>query len=113
MPQEPAAWEGVLRGASFPVAGRSADEILLGRDAWHLDFRASILVADGRVTLGTVVRTHRLSGRLYFAAVRLVHPFMARTMLRRTHRRLALSAPAAGEREWRRTRSDGPLDPAR
>ncbi|MFH8568563.1 DUF2867 domain-containing protein [Streptomyces sp. NPDC017993] len=113
MPEEPAAWEGVLRGASFPVAGRAGGEILLGRDARHLDFRASILVADGRVTLGTVVRLHGLNGRLYFAAVRRVHPFMARTMLRRTHRRLALAAPAAGEREWRRARSEGPRDPVR
>ncbi|GGU74086.1 hypothetical protein GCM10010211_44920 [Streptomyces albospinus] len=98
MPTEPEAWEGVLRGAPFPVVGREGGEILLGKDAGHLDFRASILVADGRVTLGTVVRTHHRGGRLYLALVRRVHPFMARTMLRRTHRRLALAAPGAGER---------------
>ncbi|WP_148588287.1 DUF2867 domain-containing protein [Streptomyces sp. WAC01526] len=98
MPQEPEAWEGVLRGASFPVVGRADGEILLGKDARHLDFRASILVADGRVTLGTVVRLHHTAGRLYFAVVRRVHPFMARLMLRRIHRRLALAAPTAGER---------------
>ncbi|TXC94154.1 DUF2867 domain-containing protein [Streptomyces sp. ISID311] len=99
MPTEPEAWEGVLRGPSFPVVGRAGGEILLGEDARHLDFRASVLVADGRVTLGTVVRLHHPAGRLYFALVRRVHPFMARTMLRRTHRRLALAAPSAGERE--------------
>ncbi|GFE13109.1 hypothetical protein Sgleb_11560 [Streptomyces glebosus] len=98
MPQEPEAWEGVLRGASFPVAGRTDTEILLGEDARHLDFRASVLVEDGRVTLGTVVRLHRTAGRLYFAVVRRIHPFMARLMLRRIHRRLALAAPTAGER---------------
>ncbi|MFI9050759.1 DUF2867 domain-containing protein [Streptomyces sp. NPDC053427] len=99
MPADPAAWEGVLRGASFPVVGRAGGEILLGKDARHLDFRASLLLANGQVTLGTVVRTHHLSGRLYFALVRHVHPFMARLMLRRTHRRLALAAPSAGQRE--------------
>ncbi|MGW1378791.1 DUF2867 domain-containing protein [Streptomyces sp. NPDC002446] len=99
MPREPEAWEGVLRGASFPVVGRADGEILLGEDARHLDFRASILVADGRVTLGTVVRVHNTAGRLYFAVVRRVHPFMARMMLRRIHRRLALAAPSAAERE--------------
>ncbi|KAA6213060.1 DUF2867 domain-containing protein [Streptomyces albofaciens JCM 4342] len=116
MPRDPAAWKGVLRGA-FPEQGRAttADggELLLGKDARHLDFRASILVespaagADGRtaghggrVTLSTVVRTHHAGGRLYFALVRRVHPVLARAMLRRTHRRLALAAPSAGEREW-------------
>ncbi|MEU9115072.1 DUF2867 domain-containing protein [Streptomyces sp. NPDC048483] len=99
MPTDPAAWEGVLRGASFPVVGRADGEILLGKDARHLDFRASVLLANGQVTLGTVVRTHHRAGRLYFALVRRVHPFMARLMLRRTHRRLALAAPSAGDRE--------------
>ncbi|MEV5594577.1 DUF2867 domain-containing protein [Streptomyces sp. NPDC052496] len=116
MPRDPDAWKGVLRGA-FPEKGRAttADggEILLGQDARHLDFRASILVESpaagpdgrtaghgGRVTLSTVVRTRTTGGRLYFAAVRRVHPVLARAMLRRTHRRLALAAPSAGEREW-------------
>ncbi|WP_405407956.1 DUF2867 domain-containing protein [Streptomyces decoyicus] len=99
MPQEPEAWQGVLGRSGFPVLGRTENEILLGEDARHLDFRASVHVADGRVTLGTVVRVHRTAGRLYFAVVRRVHPFMARMMLRRFHRRLALAAPSAGERE--------------
>ncbi|MFD7664038.1 DUF2867 domain-containing protein [Streptomyces sp. NPDC059788] len=115
MPRDPAAWKGVLRGA-FPEQGRAttADggELLLGRDARHLDFRASILIEspaagpgertvghDGRVTLSTVVRLHNTGGRLYFAVVRRVHPVLARATLRRTHRRLALAAPSAGERE--------------
>ncbi|MFJ9848006.1 DUF2867 domain-containing protein [Streptomyces sp. NPDC101150] len=105
MPADPAAWEGVLRGASFPVMGRADGEVLLGQDARHLDFRASILIANGQVTLGTVVRTHHLAGRLYFALVRHVHPFMACLMLRRTHRRLALAAPSAGERERARAQA--------
>ncbi|MGP3952653.1 DUF2867 domain-containing protein [Streptomyces sp. 7N604] len=101
MPEEPEAWRGVLRGAPFPVVGREGGEVLLGEDAGHLDFRASILVDDGRVTLSTVVRIHNWRGRLYWAVVKRVHPCMARTMLRRTHRRLALAAPSAGERAQR------------
>ncbi|MFI9236239.1 DUF2867 domain-containing protein [Streptomyces sp. NPDC053079] len=99
MPLDPAAWEGVLRG--IPVTDRAEREVVLGEDAGHLDFRASLLV-DGdarRVTLSSVVRVHpKLRGRLYWAAVSRVHPFMARLMLRRTHRRLALAAPSAAER---------------
>jgi Protein of unknown function (DUF2867) len=98
MPRDPESWRGVLRGASFPVVGREGGEVLLGEDAGHLDFRASIHVDDCQVTLSTVVRIHNWRGRVYWAMVKLVHPFMARTMLRRTHRRLALTAPSAAER---------------
>ncbi|MEU0005749.1 DUF2867 domain-containing protein [Streptomyces sp. NPDC006314] len=98
MPRDPESWRGVLRGASFPVVGREGGEVLLGEDAGHLDFRASILVDDRQVTLSTVVRIHNWRGRLYWAVVKRVHPFMARTMLRRIHRRLALTAPSAAER---------------
>ncbi|MEU1407260.1 DUF2867 domain-containing protein [Streptomyces sp. NPDC005728] len=98
MPRDAESWRGVLRGASFPVMGREGGEVLLGEDAGHLDFRASILVDDCQVTLSTVVRIHNWRGRLYWAVVKRVHPFMARTMLRRIHRRLALAAPSAAER---------------
>jgi len=99
MPQEPEAWQGVFGRPGFPVVARTDHEILLGKDARHLDFRASVQVADGHVTLGTVVRLHRTTGRLYFAVVRRFHPFLARMLLRRCHRRLALAAPSAGARE--------------
>ncbi|WP_336047965.1 DUF2867 domain-containing protein [Streptomyces sp. CA2R101] len=98
MPREPEAWQDMLGRAGFRVLGRTEHEILLGEDARHLDFRASIHLADGHVTLGTVVRIHRRAGRLYFTVVRRVHPFVVRTVLRRFHRRLALAAPGAGER---------------
>ncbi|ANP53019.1 hypothetical protein J2Z21_000611 [Streptomyces griseochromogenes] len=98
MPQDPESWRGVLRGASFPVVGREGGEVLLGEDAGHLDFRASIHVDDRQATLSTVVRIHNWRGRLYWAVVKRFHPFMARTMLRRVHRRLALAAPSAAER---------------
>ncbi|MEU7131976.1 DUF2867 domain-containing protein [Streptomyces sp. NPDC046261] len=102
MPLDPVAWEGVLRG--IPITDRAEREIVLGQDAGHLDFRASLLVdAEARrVTLSSVVRVHpKARGRLYWAVVSRVHPFMARMMLRRTHRRLALAAPSAAEREVR------------
>ncbi|MER6063122.1 DUF2867 domain-containing protein [Streptomyces sp. NPDC001792] len=98
MPRDPESWRGVLRGASFPVVGREGGEVLLGENAGHLDFRASIFVDDRQVTLGTVVRIRNWHGRLYWAVVKRVHPFMARAMLRRVHRRLALTAPSAAER---------------
>ncbi|MER6999219.1 DUF2867 domain-containing protein [Streptomyces sp. NPDC000410] len=95
MDRDPRAWRDVL---PFPVRAVEGDELLLGEDASHLDFRASLLVGERDVTLTTVVRTHNRRGRLYFALVRYVHPVMARLMLRRTHRALALAAPSAAER---------------
>ncbi|MER7108470.1 DUF2867 domain-containing protein [Streptomyces sp. NPDC000229] len=99
MARDPRAWRGVL---PFTVKAVEGGELLLGEDARHLDFRASLLVDDQGVTLSTVVKTHNALGRLYFGVVRHVHPYMARLMLRRTHRRLALAAPTAGERHWTR-----------
>ncbi|MCT7354426.1 DUF2867 domain-containing protein [Streptomyces sp. 15-116A] len=98
MPTDLAAWEGVLRGS--PVVDRTHDEILLGENVGHLDYRASLLLdkAAGKVTLSSVVRLHNRRGRLYWAVVRHAHPVMARLMLRRTHRRLALTAPRAAMR---------------
>ncbi|WP_418959112.1 DUF2867 domain-containing protein [Streptomyces tritici] len=95
MDRDPRAWRDVL---PFPVTAAGERELLLGKDAGHLDFRASLLVEDDHVTLSTVVRTHNLAGRLYWALVRHVHPSMARMALRRTHRRLALATTPAGER---------------
>jgi hypothetical protein len=95
MPRDPQAWRGVL---PFPVRASAPGELLLGEDAGHLDFRASLLIADDKVTLTTVVKTHNWRGRLYFRVIRRFHPFMSRLMLRRTHRRLAFAAPPAAER---------------
>ncbi|WP_407564660.1 DUF2867 domain-containing protein [Streptomyces sp. 184] len=102
MPHDVAAWRDVL---PFPVVAQEGAELLLGRDAGHLDFRASVLVEDGRVTLSTVVRIHNRRGRLYFAVVRRFHPRVVRRMLRRAWRRRALGAPSAGERERARLRA--------
>ncbi|MEV0120223.1 DUF2867 domain-containing protein [Streptomyces sp. NPDC050703] len=102
LPREPRAWAGVLRGA-FPVVAEEGGELLMdvsgsGRTP-GLTARASVLVDERHVTLCTAVRADTARGRLYWGTVRRVHPFMARTMLRRVHRGLALAAPSAAERE--------------
>lgn len=98
-PRDPEAWTGVLRG--FPTLARQDGEVLLDVQVTGLTARASILVDERYVTLSTAVRTDTARGRLYWSAVRLGHPFLARMMLRRTHRGLALAAPSAGERARR------------
>jgi Protein of unknown function (DUF2867) len=73
-------------GAPFTEMSRSADEVVFGLDDLHLDFRLGVHVADGRLTLGTVVRFHNGFGRLYFLPVRVAHPFIVRRMLRNATR---------------------------
>ncbi|MFI9002354.1 DUF2867 domain-containing protein [Streptomyces sp. NPDC053541] len=98
--RDPAAWRHVLRA---PVRAAGEHEIVLGEDLPHLDYRASVLLdaETASVTLVSAVRLHNTAGRLYFAVVRRVHPFMARRALRRAHRALAHAAPPAGERNAR------------
>jgi len=75
--------------AFFPVLSRSADEIVVGVDDRHLDFRASVLLrrVDNRLAVTTVVRCHNLLGRLYLAAILPFHILIAGDVLRRLRRR--------------------------
>lgn len=88
---------GIARGdaASFATVARAADEVLLGTDERHLDFRASVRREPDRVVLSTVVTLHNRRGRLYFAPVRLLHPVIVRAMLTRAARRLSRAAAPA------------------
>ncbi|MGW4158968.1 DUF2867 domain-containing protein [Streptomyces sp. NPDC004788] len=95
MDRDPHAWRHVL---PFPVQGAGDRELMVGRDASHLDFRASVLVDEDSVTLATAVRIHNARGRLYFAVARRLHPYAARLMLWRAHRRVAYATPPAGMR---------------
>ncbi|MFE7413872.1 DUF2867 domain-containing protein [Streptomyces laurentii] len=95
MPRDPRAWRNIL---PFPVRGAAERELMLGEDASHLDFRASVVIDDKGVTLATAVRFHNAFGRAYFVPVRLVHPPLVRLILQREHRRLAYATPPAGVR---------------
>ncbi|HZG92519.1 MAG TPA: DUF2867 domain-containing protein [Pseudonocardia sp.] len=85
---------GIRRGdaSAFGTRARTADEVLLGTDDGHLDFRASVRREPDRVVLSTVVRLHNRRGRLYFALVRPIHPVIVRGMLVRAARRLSGSS---------------------
>ncbi|WDD91942.1 DUF2867 domain-containing protein [Burkholderia sp. FERM BP-3421] len=64
-------------GARFPVLQQSPREVLMGFDDYHLDFRVAVVVADGRATITTIVRTHNLLGRGYLAAIMPFHRLIA------------------------------------
>lgn len=71
----------------FEVFELGADELLLGADDRHLDFRFSTLYRHGprgtRVVLTTTVRFHNGFGRFYFAIVKPFHKLVVRSMLRK------------------------------
>jgi Protein of unknown function (DUF2867) len=85
-PLQPGATLGIFR-----VFARSADEILLGEDDRHLDFRVSVLrQSDGAtdwVIVSTVVRFNNWLGRAYFLPVRPLHRLIVPAMLRSALRR--------------------------
>jgi hypothetical protein len=83
-----------MRVGVFRVYERTDDEVLLGEDDRHLDFRVSMLLQrEGleapRVVVATVVRYNGRLGRLYFAVVRPFHRRIVPAMLRRTLGRAA------------------------
>lgn len=81
----------------FPVVARTPDEILLGLDDRHLDFRVSVRVADEEsANLGivsTLVRFNGWLGRAYFLPVRPAHRLIVPVMLRRGALRLPAKVP--------------------
>lgn len=80
----------------FPRLASDGDELLLGLDDRHLDFRVGIRVRDRNLHVTTTVRIHNRLGRIYWGVVRLVHPVVVRRMLRRC----PLPTPAgAGKRD--------------
>ena len=75
--------------AFFPVLSRSPDEITIGADDRHLDFRGSVLLrrAERVLVLTTAVRCHNLPGRLYLGVILPFHILVATSLLSRLHRR--------------------------
>lgn len=67
----------------FPRLAFDGEELLLGVDDHHLDFRVGLRVHDRMLHVATTVRTHNRLGQSYWSVVRLVHPIIVRQMLRR------------------------------
>ena len=71
----------------FPVIASTAQEVVLGEDDRHLDFRTSIMIVptdDGRLLVTTtVVHCHNKLGRLYLSVIRPFHHVIVRAALRR------------------------------
>jgi hypothetical protein len=91
---------GIRKGTShaFDTVAVDGEELLLGTDDDHLDFRASIVVTENTVTLSSVARVNNRPGRAYLLVIGVVHPVIVRSMLARAARRLTYAAPSAARR---------------
>lgn len=71
--------------SEFPVLAESPEQVLLGFDDSHLDFRIVVLLgkATGQLSLTTIVRTHNFFGRTYLRVIMPFHRLIARRMLER------------------------------
>ena len=79
---------GGSRLGLFPLISRTPEQVVLGMDDKHLDFRLVIdATATGDITGTTLVRTHNLFGRTYLRLImpfhRLIVPHMIRGALSR------------------------------
>lgn len=83
-----AAAPGAPRIGMFPVISSSPNEIVLGFDDRHLDFRIVVLTepcGEGgtRIALMTLIRRHNLLGRTYLAAITPLHKLIVAAALAR------------------------------
>lgn len=74
---------GSLPHTGFPLLATGDDEVVLGLDDKHLDFRVGIRVLEASAVVTTTVTLHHALGRLYWLPVRWFHPWAVRTLLRR------------------------------
>lgn len=87
-------WEPGAQAGIFKVFEIKPNEIILGEDDKHLDFRVSLLITqDGQrkiVTVTTMVKYHNALGRCYFFFVKPFHRLIVPMTLRPKFNRLEL-----------------------
>ena len=78
------------RIGAFTILARTENEILLGGNDRHLDFRVSILRGDtgdvSDISVTTVVKLNNLLGRFYLLPVKPAHRVIVPAMMRRAAR---------------------------
>ncbi|SEL71975.1 Protein of unknown function [Aquimarina amphilecti] len=75
----------------FKVFDKSENEIILGEDDMHLNFRVSLLLdskpnSSKNLTISTIVNFNNWFGKLYFLPVKPFHKLIVPTMLKSTIR---------------------------
>ncbi|MBW8718917.1 MAG: DUF2867 domain-containing protein [Variovorax paradoxus] len=80
--------DGAPRIGIFRIYETHANEVVLGEDDRHLDFRVSVMrsVAGDSLTAVTVVHCHNLFGRNYIRLIAPFHRLVVRSALERAAR---------------------------
>jgi len=68
----------------FKIYSVTQNEIVLGEDDWHQDFRLSLLRTEGaapKVFASTCCKRHNLAGHAYLALILPFHKLIARSVL--------------------------------
>jgi hypothetical protein len=73
----------------FQIFQQSEDEILLGADDWHLDFRVSIQKLQGQVQLASWVRPHNWIGQAYLMLIMPFHHLIVSHSAKRMAKHMA------------------------
>ncbi|UWP91344.1 DUF2867 domain-containing protein [Aliiroseovarius crassostreae] len=77
----------------FPLEFQDENEVIVGTDDWHQDFRISVYKSKDTIHMSTWVHRHNLAGYIYLAAVMPFHILIVRDAMRRIAR--TTIAPAA------------------
>ncbi|MFY0622137.1 MAG: DUF2867 domain-containing protein [Pelagimonas sp.] len=72
--------------AIFPIHLDTETERVMGTDDNHLNFRISVLKADGNIHIATWVHANNIWGRIYLAVVMPFHILLSRNSLARVAR---------------------------
>ena len=93
--QENYKFEPGERVGLFRVFSRTSNEIILGEDDKHLNFRVSLLLEESNkdqsskiITATTVVIYNNLFGRIYFFPVKPFHKLIVQTGLKKNFQKL-------------------------
>lgn len=90
-PQSNADWERAI-AALHPAYSDDGNEVMLGIDDWHLDFRVSVLkqrkLDSASLILTTLVKFNHWLGRAYFVPVGIGHKWIVPAMLAALQTRL-------------------------
>jgi Protein of unknown function (DUF2867) len=86
-PDKVPAFQSGVRVGPFTLQSISEQELIVGDDDHHLNFRISALKSERAgqmfLTISTVVEIHNKLGRLYMLVVKPFHRFIAPFMVRR------------------------------
>jgi len=78
---------GEKAGSYFAVIDRSENEIVMGQNDKHLNFRVSVMKKkceqDCSIYLTTIVKFNNIWGRMYFLPVKPFHQIIVKSLLKR------------------------------